>query len=123
MLEHKHFIACGYSKNDFRDFEVINNWSVRLIDALGMKVLDGPYTLYSDIEDNVGLTSFTLLTTSHLVIHTFEEANGVSKVEFDVYSCSAIDVNVVVEFLKELDVQNIKYKFLDRDTDLTQSAT
>lgn len=118
MLEHKHFIASGKCNRMFHSPEILEDWVVRLIDALNMQVLYGPFSMYCDIPGNKGITSVTLLTTSHIIIHIFEEENY-SEIQLDVYSCSNIDLEVVFSFLKELDIFNVSYKFLDRETDLT----
>lgn len=119
MLEHKHFIATGRCARTFRSPEVLEDWVIRLIDALHMKVLYGPFSMYCDIEGNKGITSVTLLTTSHIIVHIFEEDNNDSEVQLDVYSCSVIDLEVIFSFLEELNISEVSYKFLDRATDLT----
>lgn len=119
MLEHKHFIAVGRSYRLFRDINTIENWVLRLIDALDMNVLYGPFTMYCDLDGNKGLTSVTLLTTSHIIIHVFEDQED-SEVQLDVYSCSKVDLDVIMSFLSELDIIEVSYKFLDRTSELTE---
>lgn len=120
MLEHKHFIACGTSDKKFTNIEPLEDWVIRLINALDMKVLDGPHSMYCDIEGNRGITTVTLLTTSHIIIHIFENEYD-SEVHLDVYSCSNIDLQVIFSFLHELNINDVSYKFLDRTTDLLDS--
>ena len=84
-----------------------------------MKILMGPYAKYCEMPGNRGLTVAAIIETSHVVMHTWDEMEpGI--IQLDVYTCGALDTNVVFEFLRQFDPVKIDYKFLDRETDLVE---
>ena len=57
----------------------------RLIKDIDMKILGGPYLKYCDNIGNRGLTAVTIIETSHIAMHVWDEDNP-SLVQLDVYS-------------------------------------
>jgi S-adenosylmethionine/arginine decarboxylase-like enzyme len=88
-----------------------------LINRIGMKILMGPYAVYSEMEGNRGLTAVTIIETSHIVMHIWDETSPAT-VQLDVYTCGLLDPYDVVESLKEMDPIHIDMKYLDREHDL-----
>jgi S-adenosylmethionine/arginine decarboxylase-like enzyme len=66
----------------------------QLVDKIGMNILMGPYAVYSDMEGNQGLTAVTIIETSHIALHVWDEAEP-ALMQLDVYTCSALDINDV----------------------------
>jgi S-adenosylmethionine/arginine decarboxylase-like enzyme len=66
----------------------------RLID---MRILKGPVTA-DGIEENPGLSCFTIIDFSHISIHTFTKTN-----EFclDIFSCKSFDYKRLYEHIKD----------------------
>jgi S-adenosylmethionine/arginine decarboxylase-like enzyme len=90
-----------------------------LIDRIGMKILMGPYAVYSDMEGNRGLTAATIIETSHVVMHIWDETSP-AVVQLDVYTCGPLDPYDVVAALQEMDPVSIDMKYLDREHDLIE---
>ena len=117
-LFHKHLIVrAEVNKPMVCPEKVSKEWMPALIDRIGMKILMGPYAVYSDIEGNRGLTAATIIETSHIVMHIWDEQSP-AMVQLDVYTCGPLDPYNVVESLKEMDPVHIDMKYLDREHDL-----
>jgi hypothetical protein len=117
-LFHKHLIVrAEVNKPMVCPEKVSKEWMPALIDRIGMKILMGPYAVYSDIEGNRGLTAATIIETSHIVMHIWDEQSP-AMVQLDVYTCGPLDPYDVVESLREMDPVHIDMKYLDREHDL-----
>ena len=116
-LVHKHLIVRAEVKNPPKDETRAKEFLRELIEGINMKILFGPEAKYVNIVGNRGLTCFAIIETSHVVMHTWDECNP-AMIQLDVYTCGALDTDVVFTFLKQFDPIKIDYKFLDRETDL-----
>ena len=79
----------------------------------------GPYAAYSDMIGNRGLTAVTIIETSHIVIHVWDESQP-ALMQLDVYTCSTLDPYDVMEAIQEFSPVNVQMKYLDREHDLTE---
>jgi len=93
-----------------------------LVDKIGMNILMGPYAVYSDMEGNAGLTAVTIIETSHIALHVWDEVTP-ALMQLDVYTCSTLDINDVFEAIQEWEPTKIEYKYIDREHDLTLIET
>lgn len=75
-----------------------------------MEILGGPHTYRSDMPGNEGFTILTAITTSHIVMHTWDTG----LIQLDVYSCKKFQVEDITEILNDFRVIDLKFKFLDR---------
>lgn len=82
-----------------------------------MKIMIGPFSAYSEVEGNRGLTAGAIIETSHLVLHVWDEVYP-AKCELDLYSCGELNKEVIFESLKQFTPEHIEYKFLDRENGL-----
>ena len=90
-----------------------------LIDRIGMKVLMGPFAKYVEMEGNRGLTVATIIETSHIVLHSWDETDP-ALIQLDVYTCGAFDPRTVFEWVEEYyNPVKMEYKYLDREHALT----
>lgn len=121
MLQHKHCLVISESDYKFHDLNYIEDWVSRLVYSLGMNMLLGPFSVYCSLEGNEGITAGALLSTSHIMLHIFEEETSV--IQLDVYSCSDIDLSVIKEFIEEFSPNFIEWKFLDRETGFIEIPT
>ena len=118
VLEHKHLIVRAeinnppYSPND------IKQWMRDLVDTIGMNILMGPYAVYSDMEGNTGLTAVTIIETSHIAMHVWDEVSP-ALMQLDVYTCSTLDINDVFAAVQVFEPTKVEYKYIDREHDLT----
>ena len=90
ILEHKHLIVRAELNNPPQCAEAIQDWMKTLVDKIGMKILMGPYAVYSDMEGNRGLTAVTIIETSHIAMHIWDEPKP-ALMQLDVYSCGDFD--------------------------------
>ncbi len=118
ILEHKHLIVRAelndppYSTTDIKD------WMRRLVDRIDMNILMGPYAVYSDMVGNQGLTAVTIIETSHIAMHVWDEVQP-ALMQLDVYTCSTLDINDVFAAIEEFEPTKVEYKYIDRDQSLT----
>jgi S-adenosylmethionine/arginine decarboxylase-like enzyme len=84
-----------------------------------MKVFIGPYAKYCDMQGNKGLTVMAVIETSHIVMHVWDEVNP-ALIQLDIYSCGDFDEHDVCKKIsKDFDLSKIEYKYLNRETGLT----
>jgi len=117
ILEHKHLIIRAEVKNPPKCVNFMDSWMKSLVEKIGMKILDGPRTIYSDMEGNRGLTSSVILNTSNACIHTWDEVDpGI--LMFDIYSCGHLDPEMVLPELDIFSPTKVEFMFLDRENGL-----
>ena len=90
-----------------------------LIESIDMKILMGPYAKYCTIVGNRGLTVATIIETSHIVMHTWDESVP-ANVQLDVYNCAEFDTKIVFKWLEQFNPTKIDYKYLDREHGLKE---
>lgn len=118
VLEHKHLIVRAEIKNPPYSPNDIKQWMRELVDKIGMNILMGPYAVYSDMEGNAGLTAVTIIETSHIAMHVWDEVSP-ALMQLDVYTCSTLDINDVFAALQIFEPTKVEYKYIDREHDLT----
>lgn len=118
ILEHKHLIIRAELKNPPKCAEAIQDWMKVLVDKIGMKILMGPYAVYSDMVGNQGLTAVTIIETSHIAMHVWDEVDP-ALMQLDVYTCSTLNIQDVFEALNDFSPVDVQYKYIDREHDLT----
>lgn len=119
VLTHKHkhlLISSTITKSDCTE-SFITSWISNLVDAIGMKILHGPISLNTEKIGNKGITAFCIIETSHIALHLWTEETP-NKLQLDVYSCQDFKVDIVLELFNQFNPIDVKYKFLDRETDL-----
>jgi len=118
-LVHKHIIIRAEVLNPPLN-ELSTSESVKsLINNIGMKILMGPYAKYCEMQGNRGLTVATIIETSHIVMHTWDEPSP-ANIQLDVYTCGDFDPHTVFEWLKQYNPIKVDYKYLDREHGLTE---
>lgn len=118
ILKHEHLLVRAELTEPIRDTQAVETWLSELIEAIDMQTLKGPFSIYSTMPGNTGVTAGAILSTSHIMLHTFED-DTYTLLQLDVYSCSYIDVGIVSEAIsKFFDPYKIEYKFLDRERSL-----
>tara|TARA_B100000029_G_C17344859_1_gene876627 strand:- start:208 stop:534 length:327 start_codon:yes stop_codon:yes gene_type:complete len=90
---------------------------MELIENIGMKLLKGPYADYVTKEGNRGLTCVAIIETSHLAMHVWDELDP-ALLQLDVYTCGALDTQLVFDALEQYKPVKIEWKFLDREHNL-----
>jgi S-adenosylmethionine/arginine decarboxylase-like enzyme len=114
ILEHKHLIVRAEVKQPPKDPAKMEKWMSAMVSAIGMQELAAPRAIYSDMIGNRGLTCDVILNTSNAVIHTWDEVDP-GLFMLDVYTCGALNPNVIFELLEEFEPTKIEYMYLDRE--------
>ena len=118
VLEHKHLIVRAELNEPPYSAIDIKIWMKNLVDKIGMNILMGPYAVYSNMEGNQGLTAVTIIETSHIALHVWDEPVP-ALMQLDVYTCSCLDINDVFSAIQEWEPTKIEYKYIDRENGLT----
>jgi S-adenosylmethionine/arginine decarboxylase-like enzyme len=119
VLEHKHLIVRAEVRQPPSDEQWACTWVRSLIDKIGMRALVGPFAKYLDVEGNRGLTVACIIETSHIAMHVWDEPNP-ALVQLDVYTCGALDINIIFRELEQFEPVRIEYKYLDREHGLVE---
>lgn len=114
ILEHKHLIVRAEVKQSPKDPAKMEKWMSAMVSAIGMQELAAPRAIYSDMIGNRGLTCDVILNTSNAVIHTWDEVDP-GLFMLDVYTCGALEPEVIFGLLEEFDTVKIEYMYLDRE--------
>lgn len=122
VLEHKHLIVRAELLNPPTCADEIQKWMKKLVNTIGMKILMGPYAIYSDMVGNRGLTAVTIIETSHIAMHVWDEDDP-SLMQLDVYTCSTLNIEDVFEAIDEFAPVHVQYKYIDRENELTLLET
>lgn len=116
---HKHLIIRAEISNPPTDAEdIADRWMKKLIRDIDMKILMGPYAVYCEVPGNRGLTAAAIIETSHIVLHTWDEGQGM--LQLDVYTCGFLDPYDVINSLNEFEPTKIEMKYLDRENGLIE---
>lgn len=118
VLEHKHLIITAKLSNPPTNTAFMKKWMKTLVSKIGMKVLMGPYVVYSAMEGNRGLTAVTIIETSHIALHIWDEVQP-ALLQLDVYTCSTLNIEDVFEAIQEFGPTEINYYYIDRNNQLT----
>lgn len=117
VLEHKHIIINAKVNNPPMCTKKMDEWMTNMVEAIGMKILDGPRSIYSNDEGNRGLTSSVILNTSNACVHTWDEFSP-ALFRLDVYTCGSLDVDVIFDLLTEFDPVEMEYLYIDREDEI-----
>ena len=100
MLQHKHILINAKVKNPLKTPEDGVGFLTRLVYAIQMKIIKGPFASYVEAEGNRGLTAVVMIETSHIAFHIWDE-NDPSMLQFDLYTCSTLPVEQVIKNLED----------------------
>lgn len=113
-IKHRHFIVIAtFEETPFISEEFTNDWIKELVKDIDMEILKEPSSVYCREKDNEGISSFCLITTSHIALHSWEKTNP-NLVQLDVYSCKPFDIQIVLDKVREFGPTTIGSKFLNR---------
>ena len=118
ILEHKHLIVRAELNNPPKCTTAIDLWMRGLVERIGMKILMGPYSVYSEMVGNQGLTAVTIIETSHIAMHVWDEVDP-GLMQLDVYTCSQLNTEDVFKAIEQFEPVKVEYKYIDREHNLT----
>lgn len=105
MLNHKHYLIDCYVNKPLTSVEKTVNWLKKLVDAIGMKIVAGPFAAYCKSENNEGITGACCIETSHCSIHVWDKVDK-PYMRLDVYSCKEFDEKTVDAMIEEFEPYN-----------------
>jgi S-adenosylmethionine/arginine decarboxylase-like enzyme len=117
-LVHHHIVVRSKIRKPPQDIELLNTWFYDLIQKIDMKILRGPYSVYSDVEGNRGMTGVCIIETSHIAIHVWDEESP-ALMQLDVYSCKDFDKDVVLDHFSCFEPVSTEWFFMDRTNKLS----
>ena len=118
-LVHKHVIIRAEVLSPPTDEKLVSEHVRDLIERIGMKLLMGPYAKYVSMPGNRGLTVASIIETSHIVMHTWDECDP-ALVQLDVYTCGPFDPKIVFDWLQQYRPIKVDYKYIDREYDIKE---
>lgn len=118
MLHHQHIVMRAYVNKPPMGVEEITVWLKDLIQAIDMKILSGPHAVYLDKEGNRGLTAVTVIETSHIAIHVWDEESP-GLIQLDVYSCKEFDKETVFGKFAQFEPVSTEWFMLNRTDKLS----
>jgi S-adenosylmethionine/arginine decarboxylase-like enzyme len=122
MLEHQHLIVRAEINKAPTCPMFIKQWLTDVIESIDMKLAVGleanPISYYCNLEGNEGLTGAAILETSHCVVHVWD-GDKPAIMQFDLYTCSALPLDVIFKKIEQFDPIKIEYTFYDRENNLT----
>lgn len=113
-LFHQHLLIKAFVMNPPKKSEPFETWLKEIVANINMKLVAGPYSVYVDSLGNSGLTGGCYIETSHLAAHVWDEPSP-AMIQFDVYSCSCFDPQVVLESMKRFGLVSYEYMLIDRN--------
>jgi S-adenosylmethionine/arginine decarboxylase-like enzyme len=114
MPLHNQIILNGYVENPIKDTEQAIEWLSELVDKIGMKIVQGPFSSYVDVPGNRGITGAVMIETSHIAFHIWDEEDP-ALLQFDLYTCSTLDTELVIKDLKEkMGLKTYHYMVIER---------
>ena len=120
LLEHKHLIVRAEIHHPPCNPSAMDDWMRQLVQDIRMKVLMGPFSVYSDMPGNQGLTSVTIIETSHIAVHVWDEVSP-ALMQMDVYSCGEFDPQLIFDRLQsDFGLAKLEWKFIDREHGLDE---
>ena len=119
-IKHRHFIVIAtFKETPFISETFTNEWIRELVEEIDMEILKEPSSVHCNEENNEGISSFCLITTSHIALHSWEKSDP-NLVQLDVYSCKPFDTEKVLNKIREFGPMTIGSKFLNRSVMATR---
>ena len=120
LLKHKHLIVRAEIHHPPCNPSAMDDWMRQLVQDIRMKVLMGPFSVYSDMPGNQGLTSVTIIENSHIAVHVWDEVSP-ALMEMDAYSCAEFDPQLIFDRLQsDFGLAKLEWKFIDRENGLDE---
>jgi S-adenosylmethionine/arginine decarboxylase-like enzyme len=115
MLQHKHILINAKVKNPLKTPEDGVGFLTRLVYAIQMKIIKGPFASYVEAEGNRGLTAIVMIETSHIAFHIWDEKDP-AMLQFDLYTCGELDKDIILEHInREMQIESMDWVLFDRE--------
>lgn len=114
MILHKHLLVNAKVRNPMQSEQEAIDFLTKLVNAIDMKIIKGPFASYVDKDGNKGVTAIVMIETSHIAFHVWDEQDP-GLLQFDLYTCGQLVVPTVFDMLKEaFDIVELEYELFDR---------
>ena len=115
MALHNHLLLNAKVNQPPADTAAAITWLTELVDAIDMKIVQGPFASYIEAEGNRGLTASVMIETSHIAFHVWDEESP-ALLQFDLYTCSTLPFLDVLNKIHEcMDIQDYRYMIFERE--------
>lgn len=115
MLQHKHILVNAKVENPLTTTEDAIQFLTRLVYAVQMKIVKGPYASYVEAEGNRGVTAAVMIETSHIAFHIWDEKDP-ALLQFDLYTCGELDEEVVLQHIDDaMSIKSMDWVLFDRE--------
>lgn len=119
-IEHHHLVVnATFTETPFKEANFTNEWIEKIVNLIGMEILLPPQSARSDEKGNEGISSFCLITTSHICLHSWEKTNP-NLVQLDVYSCKDFNQHLILDEMRKFSPIRIGCKFMNRSIENTK---
>lgn len=119
MIEHKHMIVRAECMKPPTEDELVV-WLEELVERLGMKILSGPHSgCVTEMPGNLGPTAVVIIETSHMAVHVWTDPDP-ALIQLDVYTCGALDRDIVLDHLMQWHPVKHDIKVFDREYKLEE---
>lgn len=123
MALHNQLLLNGHAKTPIVDEQDAIDWMTDLVEKIGMKIIQGPYSSYVTKEGNRGITCVVMIETSHIALHVWDEEDP-SLIQFDLYTCSTLPVEDVIKNVREkFSLVDYQFMVIERSSGFKVSAT
>ena len=100
LLIHKHLIIRADINNPPKNVDYLKSWMEDFIKFIKMKAMLGPYVAYCDKPGNRGITAISVIETSHIAMHVWDEPSP-ALMQLDIYSCAEFNPYLIADKLKK----------------------
>jgi S-adenosylmethionine/arginine decarboxylase-like enzyme len=112
--DHVHFFATATLQKQRFTEPQISDWLSRLVRAVDMEVLAGPFVCTCNDVGNEGITGAVVLSTSHSTLHIWDQTSE-PYLKMDLYSCKRFSNHTVLMMLRELNPRVVNFTVIDRN--------
>ena len=113
-MKHKHLLVQStFNESPFVNENFTNKWIENYHKLIEMNLLCSPKSVRCEELNNEGISSFCLITTSHVCLHSWDKKSP-NLVQLDVYSCKDFNVDTVLNEINKFNPIELNYKLLDR---------
>jgi S-adenosylmethionine/arginine decarboxylase-like enzyme len=114
-IEHNHLLINAKINKYPTDIAKAKDFLIYLVEQIDMKIISGPYAAYVNKTGNRGMTASVMIETSHIAFHVWDEQSP-ALLQFDLYTCSTLDHNVVIKLLDQFfGFVSYEYQLFDRE--------
>lgn len=86
------------AKNPISSVKDNDNFIKELAELIDMKIISGPHSLYITDKGNEGVSSVSIIKTSHICVHSWDKKTP-GLMHVDIFSCKNFSIKKIIKFL------------------------